>query len=156
KPGPRGEAPAFGRRHGFLPQGGTVALTGESEQGRHSDGVGPVHGTGPGVGAAAVMLGMLVLVVAGVAAFFALRGKAGPPPPEIAGNRVLVAGREIYLARCVSCHGIAGKGDGPIARSLQGPAPRDLTAAKWKHGDQAEAALAVVTQGVKDTAMAGW
>ena len=113
---------------------------------------------GPGLhaGAGAVALGMLALVLAGGAVFLALRKGPGPPPKEIAGDPLLVAGRDIYLARCMSCHGVAGKGDGPIARSLPGPAPRDLTVAHWKHGDRASDVLGVVAQGVKDTAMAGW
>ncbi|MDR3639014.1 MAG: c-type cytochrome [Isosphaeraceae bacterium] len=117
---------------------------------------GEVQNQGRGMGPAVVALGMLALVVAGTFAFLALRKGVGPPPKEIAGDPMLVSGREIYLARCVSCHGAAGKGDGPIARSLQGPAPRDLTAAHWKHGDRLEDVLGVVTQGTKDTAMAGW
>jgi cytochrome c oxidase cbb3-type subunit 3 len=115
---------------------------------------GPATHAGPGP--AVIALGMLALVVTGVFAFVALRKGSGPPPAAIANDRLLVAGREIYLARCVSCHGAAGKGDGPIARSLQGPAPRDLTAAHWKHGDRPEDALGVIAQGVKDTAMPGW
>lgn len=35
-------------------------------------------------------------------------------------------GKEIYDSNCVSCHGIAGKGNGPAAASLT-PKPRDLT-----------------------------
>lgn len=99
---------------------------------------------------------MVLLIALGALAFVGLRRGAGPPPAAIAGDPLLVEGREIYLARCTSCHGVTGKGDGPIGRSLAGPAPRDLTAPHWKHGDDPEQALGVVTQGVKDTAMAGW
>ena len=37
------------------------------------------------------------------------------------------SGREVYLRHCASCHGEFGKGDGPVAASLQRP-PTDLTA----------------------------
>jgi mono/diheme cytochrome c family protein len=37
------------------------------------------------------------------------------------------SGREVYLRHCASCHGEAGKGDGPVAASLKRP-PSDLTA----------------------------
>lgn len=36
------------------------------------------------------------------------------------------AGREVYLRHCAACHGDAGRGDGPVAASLQRPPP-DLT-----------------------------
>lgn len=36
------------------------------------------------------------------------------------------SGREVYLRHCASCHGEAGKGDGPVAASLR-RAPSDLT-----------------------------
>lgn len=103
-----------------------------------------------------ILLGMLILVVAGVVGFTLLRKPIGPPPAEIANDRLLVEGREIYLSRCTSCHGPKGRGDGPIAKGLTGPPPRDLAAAQWKHGDSADQVLQVVIQGVKDTSMPGW
>ncbi len=30
-------------------------------------------------------------------------------------------GRQIYLQRCASCHGLTGEGDGPVARALSTP-----------------------------------
>ena len=36
------------------------------------------------------------------------------------------AGSAIYLAHCASCHGVGGKGDGPVAPALKVPPP-DLT-----------------------------
>lgn len=35
-------------------------------------------------------------------------------------------GRQEFLRSCASCHGISGKGNGPVARSLRTPPP-DLT-----------------------------
>lgn len=43
------------------------------------------------------------------------------------------AGREVYLRHCASCHGEAGRGDGPVASSLQ-RAPADLTAIAQRGG----------------------
>jgi cytochrome c oxidase cbb3-type subunit 3 len=103
-----------------------------------------------------VLLGVLGLVIAGVLAFSLLREPVGPPPPAIAKDPLLVRGREVYLSRCVSCHGASGRGDGPIAKGLSGPPPGDLTDATWKHGDQPAQVLKVVSQGVKDTSMPGW
>lgn len=35
-------------------------------------------------------------------------------------------GEELYLANCASCHGVQGRGDGPLAAGLARP-PADLT-----------------------------
>ena len=35
-------------------------------------------------------------------------------------------GKNEYLRSCASCHGVSGKGDGPVAKSLSKP-PTDLT-----------------------------
>jgi cytochrome c oxidase cbb3-type subunit 3 len=90
------------------------------------------------------------------AIFLGLRPAASPPPAAIAGDALLVQGREKYLERCASCHGPLGKGDGPTAKSLAGPPVGDLTDRTWKHGDRPEQVLAVVAEGVRDTAMPGW
>ena len=48
------------------------------------------------------------------------------PLPVTEGN--LLRGKEIFLERCVGCHGIAGDGKGPGAKFLS-PAPADFTSA---------------------------
>ncbi len=55
-------------------------------------------------------------------------------------------GRSLYLARCASCHGIDGKGDGPAAAALS-PAPTDLTRLAQRYGGNfpREYVLEVVT-----------
>jgi putative copper resistance protein D len=42
------------------------------------------------------------------------------------------AGRALYNKNCRHCHGLRGKGDGPLAP--KNPKPSDLTDAKWDHG----------------------
>jgi cytochrome c oxidase cbb3-type subunit 3 len=103
-----------------------------------------------------ILFGMLALVGGAVTAYSLLRAPASPPPAAIAGDPLLVEGREVYLARCVSCHGESGRGDGPIARGLAGPPVGDLTDAYWKHGDHPEQVRAVVAQGAPDSAMPPW
>lgn len=55
-----------------------------------------------------------------------------------------VAGRDLYLRHCASCHGPAGRGDGPVAASLNRP-PTDLTALAARTGrfDEAEVMSAI-------------
>jgi cytochrome c oxidase cbb3-type subunit 3 len=99
---------------------------------------------------------MVALLAAGALAFGLLRKPPNPPPPEVARDPLLVEGRALYLARCASCHGERGRGDGPIAKSLAGPPVGDLTDATWKHGDRPDQVLAVVAGGVRDTSMPPW
>jgi cytochrome c oxidase cbb3-type subunit III len=103
-----------------------------------------------------IFFAMLTLMAGGAIAYSVLRKSAGPPPAEIAGDALLVEGRTIYLARCVSCHGASGKGDGPIAKGITGPPPGDLAVRSWKHGDRPEQILNVVTRGVPGTSMSPW
>jgi mono/diheme cytochrome c family protein len=109
------------------------------------------------IGASAwIFFGLLVLLISGFVAYRLLKTTPSPPPAQIAGDPLLVEGRELYLARCVSCHGSSGKGDGPIAHGLAGPPPGNLTDDQWKHGDQPGQVLKVLSAGVKDTAMPGF
>jgi cytochrome c oxidase cbb3-type subunit 3 len=108
------------------------------------------------VAARAVAVGLAVLALGAALALALLRRPAEPPPPDVARDPLLKAGREVYLNRCVSCHGPIGKGDGPIARGLSGPPVGDLTDAEWKHGDRPEQVRAVIADGVTSSAMPGW
>jgi cytochrome c oxidase cbb3-type subunit 3 len=103
-----------------------------------------------------IFLGMLALLAGAVTAFSLLRKPASPPPAAIASDPLLIEGREVYLARCVSCHGESGRGDGPIAHGLAGPPVGDLTDSRWKHGERPDQVLAVVAQGVPNSAMPPW
>lgn len=44
------------------------------------------------------------------------------------------SGKEMYVAYCASCHGKAGKGDGPAASALKAPATDLTTLAKQNNG----------------------
>ena len=95
-------------------------------------------------------------LVIGVLVYALFGGRTEPPPAAIAGDPLLVRGREIYLDRCASCHGPHGRGDGPLARGLTGPAPRNLAQDPWKYGDRPEQVVSVIGDGVKDAQMPGW
>jgi len=49
--------------------------------------------------------------------------RKNPTAPD---ERSLAAGKAVYAAQCMSCHGPAGKGDGPAAKDLN-PKPRNLS-----------------------------
>jgi mono/diheme cytochrome c family protein/Tol biopolymer transport system component len=84
-------------------------------------------------------------------------------PGEVSGSRnplsadaaTLVAGRQLYADNCATCHGVAGKGDGPSAEGLN-PRPADFSQhmIPGKHTD------GQVFQWIKDgfpgTAMPAW
>lgn len=104
-------------------------------------------------------VGVLVfaaLMALGVMLAIVFRPQPGPAPAEIAGDPFLVQGRELYLGRCVTCHGPNGLGDGPIADTLKPTKPGNLADGRWQHGDRPEQVLGVVAHGVPGAAMAGW
>ena len=41
------------------------------------------------------------------------------------------AGKTVFDANCSSCHGVSGKGDGPVGAALN-PPPRDFTVGEFK------------------------
>lgn len=49
--------------------------------------------------------------------------------PVAAGDSAVEAGRTLYAARCASCHGDEGKGDGKATRFIK-PAPADISTAE--------------------------
>ena len=103
-----------------------------------------------------IFLGMLGVVAGGILGYTLLKPAPAPAPAGIAGDPLLVQGREIYLERCVACHGTGGKGDGPTAKYLPGPPPGNLTDAEWKHGDAPDQVERVIDQGVQGTSMPSW
>ena len=79
-----------------------------------------------------------------------------PIPPAVASDPLLLRGREIYIEKCLSCHGPSGQGDGPIAKGLTGPPPRNMVKEPWKYGERPEQVLAILADGAKDAQMPGW
>ncbi len=64
----------------------------------------------------------------------------------------LDAGRQVYAANCLACHGEAGNGKGPAAVALR-PAPTDLTAAAWWKGKEPNDVKKIIRTGNPGTAM---
>ena len=42
------------------------------------------------------------------------------------------AGKAVFMANCMSCHGMTGKGDGPVGSALN-PPPRDFSTGSFKY-----------------------
>jgi cbb3-type cytochrome c oxidase subunit III len=72
--------------------------------------------------------------------------------PVAADATSIAAGQKLYAKNCASCHGDAGKGDGPMGAELK-PPPPNLTDADWKHGSSDGEIFTVVKDGVKGTPM---
>ena len=103
-----------------------------------------------------VVSGILGLVAAGFIAYRLLSASPPPVPTEVASDPLLLEGRTIYIGRCATCHGLEGRGDGPIATYLMGPPVGNISDGKWKHGDKPQEVMAVISKGVEGTRMAGW
>src|SRR4029453_8622443 len=69
---------------------------------------------------------------------------------------------KLYEARCASCHGADGRGNGPNAGFLN-PAPRDFTSGRYKFRSTETGSLPSdddlirsITDGMHSTAMPSW
>lgn len=73
------------------------------------------------------------------------------PNPEL-----MAKGRALYAQNCATCHGDAGKGDGPGAKGLN-PAPRNFALGSgWKNGPRLEEIYRTLDEGVKGTSMVSY
>jgi high-affinity iron transporter len=72
--------------------------------------------------------------------------------PVAASAPSLAAGKKLYDAQCLSCHGATGKGDGKGGAMLR-PPPADLTDNEWKQGSSDGDLYVAIRDGVKQTSM---
>jgi mono/diheme cytochrome c family protein len=66
-----------------------------------------------------------ILVALGLAQVSAIGQTKGPQKPSVSRSDA-ASGQDTFVKYCASCHGMDGKGDGPVAKALKIP-PTDLT-----------------------------
>ena len=67
-----------------------------------------------------------------LATLLALAALAALLVPAMASAGDAAAGKPLFQANCASCHGMDGKGDGPVGSVLD-PPPRDFTKGDFKY-----------------------
>lgn len=87
---------------------------------------------------------LTALFLGGVISTFAASGQTRTPRKLIAS----VEGKDLYMAYCASCHGVEGRGDGPVAAALKGPLADLRTIARRNRGKfPREAIEAMILEG---------
>lgn len=76
-----------------------------------------------GIGVPLTMFMLILGIVDLVSPLSVVNVQANPIPPN---SESIAKGQELYSAKCVPCHGVTGKGDGPIGLTLN-PRPANLT-----------------------------
>lgn len=119
----------------------------------------PAHAAQPQIAATIAELRAAVMAKDAPASVAALANRANaqlvaaypfPVAPKMLPD--LERGRTLYAAQCASCHGVSGKGDGPLAASLD-PTPIAFTDAERARARSLMALHQVISQGVEGTSM---
>lgn len=79
----------------------------------------------------AVPRGRFGLAVPKVMCWAALAWAGCAAEPELEGAALRAQAQELWRTRCATCHGPAGRGDGPTGRGLD-PRPRNFQDAVWQ------------------------
>ncbi|HLH20923.1 MAG TPA: cytochrome c [Chloroflexota bacterium] len=96
-----------------------------------------------------VMGALLAIGLAGAG-----RAAAAPNAQVPTDPASLARGQEIYAQMCAMCHGLQGRGDGPLARTMV-PRPADFRV-HMAEGHTPEQLFDWTSNGVPDTAMQGF
>jgi mono/diheme cytochrome c family protein len=92
-----------------------------------------------------------LLLLSGVARGVTAQEGINPIPADAAS---MARGQEIYAQYCAICHGLQGRGDGPLARTLV-PRPADLRI-HMAEGHTDAQLFDWISNGVPDTPMPGF
>lgn len=101
-------------------------------------------------------IGLVGLLAVAGGVYLLARPEPAVAPEATKADPLLRLGQEVYQERCVSCHGLKGTGDGPMAKGLSGPPPGNLSDGEWKHGSRPDQVLTVIRDGVPQTGMLGF
>lgn len=110
------------------------------------------HGSAARRGLAASALALAGALMLGTLAWPAAAQDVVNPIPATAAS--LSRGQEIYGQLCAVCHGVQGRGDGPLARTII-PRPADFRV-HMAEGHTPEQLFDWTSNGVPDTAMPGY
>lgn len=81
---------------------------------------------------------------------------AADPADPSGDGRDTSSGQAVFAANCATCHGEAGRGNGPAAMGLE-PPPADFSDGAWTTGDGSLPAIRnTVENGSPGTAMISW
>lgn len=75
--------------------------------------------------------------------------------PGLLANTATDAGQTLYRKNCASCHGMAGKGDGPAAMALD-PKPANFTDPALMHKATDQQLLGIIQNGFPKSDMKAW
>jgi high-affinity iron transporter len=68
---------------------------------------------------------------------------------------LLDRGKASFAVNCAACHGVDGRGNGPVAFAVR-PRPRNLRKEPFVRGDSVEQIFATLTQGLPTGTMASY
>lgn len=74
--------------------------------------------------------------------------------PAAAAAPAGISGETLYNEKgCATCHGVQGKGDGPVGAALK-PKPRNFADATWKNGSDLANVIKSISNGITGSGMA--
>ena len=106
---------------------------------------------GKWIGAGAIGLGIVLFLMATVLA--SPSAAVYVTNPIVPDEGSLARGAALYTANCAACHGADGRGNGPLAPSLN-PRPADFVQHVNFHTD--DVLFDFISKGIPGTAMQGW
>ncbi len=98
----------------------------------------------------AAALALATVLVGGFAVTAGAQQNPQKPTPQS-----IAAGKALFEQNCSTCHGPAGKGDGPAAVALN-PKPANFSTGQYKYGGADAQLFKTISNGVPGTPMVAW